>query len=179
MNATIGHSVANLSPDQQTWFHHNVNLAIKLRAVPFKGEQLADDCWRGSPLEHDPENIPQQFLQWLPQWPVPGIRGQGICSGAILRNGAVFRGEGIPAKPPKTVEPKPIAPAPALSWGGGWKPLQAQVPLPPAAAPAEPAPPVLDKNEGLIARARAAIAKGADRVGVVKLLRSAGIDAEI
>jgi hypothetical protein len=101
MNATIGHSVANLSPDQQTWFHHNLNLAIKLRAVPFKPEELADDCWRGSALEHVPENIPEQFLRWLPQWPVPGIRGQGICSGAIMRNGAVFRGEGIPAKPPK------------------------------------------------------------------------------
>jgi hypothetical protein len=112
----------------------------------------------GSPLDlwNGPGGIRRGFLAFMQQDPVPAV-GREILSGAWMPDGT-FHG-GAPSLAP--IVPTPTPPPPP-------KPVPASAP---AVAKLSP-----KKIAAAIAKAKAAIAKGAKREAVLKRLRSAGIE---
>jgi hypothetical protein len=148
--ACVGRSLSNLAQRERERFEYNWSLALRHfhsigePAVPLRVE-FHGTGWRGTALEHweGAANIKPQFERNIHQPVAPGV-GNRILIGAILPDGSVFRGEGIPA-PPK---PDPAAAAPVAK-------LSAK------------------KIAAAIAKAKKVIAKGADRAAVIEHLRTA------
>jgi hypothetical protein len=161
----IGRSAQDLPSDQRGRFEHNVALAIRLfmeggqRVVPIKPEETGTG-WQGCALElwEGPNRIRRQFEIHIHQNPVPGI-GRQISHGAIMPDGSVFGGADVPTRQtvgtPVVAAPPPPKPEPAA-------PTAAKTPT--------------KKIAAAIARAKAALAKGAKRDAVLKRLRDAGIE---
>jgi hypothetical protein len=166
-----------LTKDERRRFDHNVALMeahhaktrepVVWRRVDFDGTEYRPlevvDHWDGI------ARISEQFLQHRNKDLAPCV-GRKILVGALMKDDSRYAGEGIPAAPPKAVMPQPVVSIAPI----------APMPVPPKPEPAPPLPfdPAPD-TEGLLARAKAAIARGVNKEAVMARLRSFGVTTEI